>query len=100
MSGAVICFGIRLAQVRYIEGLIWTVCNMDEFSADDRYTAQVFPDPKAPWIRVFRNGAMCLECLPLDELLAHPLVNLALREFADDQGAPFRSWYEEMARDD
>ena len=71
---------------------------MDEFSDDDAYTAQVFPDRK-PWIRVFRNGAICLECLPIDELLANPQVKSALAELAKAKGVPFRSWVEEMSQD-
>ena len=69
---------------------------MDEFSDDD-YTAQVFPDPKAPWIRVFSNGALSMGCLPIDELLANPQVRSVLVELAKATGIPFRSWYEEMS---
>jgi hypothetical protein len=46
-----------------------------------------------------RNGALCLERLPIDELLANPQVKSVLRELAKANGVPFRSWYEEMAAD-
>lgn len=73
---------------------------MDEFSDDDVYAAEVHKDPKGDWLRVFRNGALCLDHLPIDRLLALPQVKGALTELAKAEGVPFRSWYEEMSRDD
>jgi hypothetical protein len=67
------------------------VSTMDEFSDDDVYSVQCFSDPKGDWIRVFRNGAMAIDCLPIDELLANPKVRGALEELVKAQGVPF--WY-------
>jgi hypothetical protein len=72
---------------------------MDEFSQDDVYAVEVFKDPKGDWLRVFRNGAIAIECLPVSKLIANPQVRSALQGLVKAEGVPFRSWYEEMSQD-
>ena len=53
------------------------------------------------WLRVFRNGAMAIGCLPVSRLIENPQVRSVLAELVKAEGIPFRSWYEEFApRDD
>jgi hypothetical protein len=73
---------------------------MDEFSPDDAYEVEVHKDPTGDWLRVFRNGAMAIGCLPVARLIANPQVRSVLEELVKAEGIPFRSWYEEMSRDD
>lgn len=73
---------------------------MDEFSDDDVYAVEVFKDPTGDWLRVFRNGAMAIGCLPVARLIENPQVRSVLEELVKAEGIPFRSWYEEMSRDD
>jgi hypothetical protein len=72
---------------------------MDEFSDDDVYAVEVFKDPTGDWLRVFRNGAMAIGCLPVARLIENPQVRSVLEELVKAEGIPFRSWYEEMSRD-
>ena len=73
---------------------------MDEFSDDDVYAVEVFKDPTGDWLRVFRNGAMAIGCLPVARLIENPQVRSVLEELVKAEGVPFRSWYEEMSRYD
>ena len=45
---------------------------MDEFSDDDAYAVEVHKDPSGDWLRVFRNGAMAIGCLPVARLIENP----------------------------
>ena len=53
---------------------------MDEFTDDDVYSVQVFKDPTGDWLRVFRNGAMAIGCLPVARLIENPQVRSVLEE--------------------
>jgi hypothetical protein len=72
---------------------------MDEFSEDDVYVVEVFKAPTGDWLRVFRNGAMAIGCLPVARLIENPQVRSVLEELVKAEGVPFRSWYEDMAAD-
>lgn len=72
---------------------------MDEFSDDDAYAVEVFKDPAGDWLRVFRNGAMAIGCLPVARLIENPQVRSVLEKLVKAEGIPFRSWYEEMSQD-
>lgn len=73
---------------------------MDEFSDDDVYAVEVFKHPTGDWLRVFRNCAMAIGCLPVARLVENPQVRSVLEELVKAEGIPFKSWYEEFARDD
>ena len=72
---------------------------MDEFSDDDAYAVEVFKSPTGDFLRVFRNGAMAIGCLPVSRLIENPQVRSVLTELVKAEGIPFRSWYEEMSQD-
>ena len=73
---------------------------MDEFSDDDVYAVEVFKDPKADWLRVFRNGAMAIGCLPVRQADRQPAARASVGAGSRSEVAPSGHRYEEMARDD